>query len=320
MRCWTSWGVPLLFLLTASVSALSGFGPTLRVIVLDQDGANLRGRAEVRLSCSPSFFDVASVDALGQVEFALAHPGRCSATVTGPGLVPTNSEEIMVGHGHQARLTIRVRSAARPGQEGPAATVSAARLKVPAKAEKHLRKALELVRRGENAKAEERCRQALTVYPRYADAYNLLGAIAGWQGKLQEAEGFFRQALEADPDHADANANLARIYEDRGDWPEAERLAARSAAVNPRKADPLVLLATAQFAERRYNDVVATTARADALSPLQFPVVHLLSARALSQMHHAVEAIGQYRQFLREAPEDADAPVAREELTKLEGR
>lgn len=317
MRRWTSWGAPLVFLLATSVAALAGIGPTLRVIVLDQNGANLRSRAEVRLSCSPSFFETGSVDALGEVEFSLRHPGRCSATVTGPGLAPTTSEEIAVGRGQQARLTIRVRAAAQPGEGGATTTVSVARLKVPAKAEKHLRKGIELARRGESARAEAECRQALAEYPRYAEAYNLLGAMAGWQGKLREAEGFFRQALEADPDHADANANLARIYEDRGDWAEAEKLAARSAAVNPRNPAPLVLEAVAQLAEHRYQDVVATTARADALSPLRFPVVHLLSARAHSRLHHAAEAIEQYRQFLREAPEDADAPVVRRELKAL---
>ena len=52
--------------------------------------------------------------------------------------------------------------------------------------------------------AEASYRQALSIKPDYAEAYNNLGNALKEQGRLTEAEASYRQALSIKPDSAEA--------------------------------------------------------------------------------------------------------------------
>lgn len=313
-----SWGA-LLFFLAASASVLAGVDSSLQVRVLGENGDTLHGFAEVRLTCSGFIVGTSPINGLGEVEFSSLRPSRCSATVTGPGLMPADSETIQLASGQHASITVTVRSAAR-SNPGLAASISVAQLKVPPKVEKELHKAVKLAQRGDDENAVSLCRKALADYPGYADAYNLLGVVAARQGHTEEAEADFLHAVQADPGHAGAHTNLARIAQNRKDWPTAEKFAARGAALDPSNPEPLVLLAIAQFAQGRFADAAASAERADSLAPLRFPIVHLLSARAFVQLRRFTDATREYRQFLREeVPASSNAALARKELADLGG-
>lgn len=65
--------------------------------------------------------------------------------------------------------------------------------------------------------------QALTRYPRYAEAHHLLGLVYSQQGKLEPAIQAFRQAVEAYPTFAQAYLDLGYTYQQASRLEEAEQ-------------------------------------------------------------------------------------------------
>jgi hypothetical protein len=78
----------------------------------------------------------------------------------------------------------------------------------PPSIEPHLAAAYQLESDGELERAVAECRQALTVRPDSAEAYNLLGIIIEQNGQQAEAIEAFRTAMELDPDFQDARENF----------------------------------------------------------------------------------------------------------------
>jgi len=56
-------------------------------------------------------------------------------------------------------------------------------------------------------------REAIRINPRYANAYDNLGAVLARQGKTREAVEQYRQALALDRNHAGAKTHLAQALE-----------------------------------------------------------------------------------------------------------
>ena len=75
---------------------------------------------------------------------------------------------------------------------------------------------------GRFAEAETCFRQAVTLKPDYAIAYNNLGLALHDQGKLVEAEANLRKALTLTPDFAEAHNNLGMLLHTIGKTREAE--------------------------------------------------------------------------------------------------
>jgi tetratricopeptide (TPR) repeat protein len=57
---------------------------------------------------------------------------------------------------------------------------------------------------GDHASAENYLKKAIDKYPRYAEAYILLGNCQDCQGKPEDAIASYDKALQIDPGHADA--------------------------------------------------------------------------------------------------------------------
>jgi len=55
-------------------------------------------------------------------------------------------------------------------------------------------------------------KEAIELYPGYAESYNNLGYAYYLKGEIKKAEGYFKKALEIDPDHEKARMNLDYIH------------------------------------------------------------------------------------------------------------
>lgn len=74
---------------------------------------------------------------------------------------------------------------------------------------------------GEMERASAAFRRAVTLNPRYAEAYNDLGVVLETMGDLERAEQAYKSALVEDPELAAAHSNLALLYEEQGKTQEA---------------------------------------------------------------------------------------------------
>src|SRR2546426_1234740 len=119
----------------------------------------------------------------------------------------------------------------------------------PATTAAQLDRAARFVDAGDWQKAERTLRAVLRADPNQADALNLLGIVAGKQGRTDEAEALFRKAMVSNPSLAAAWANLAQLYKQRGDVKRALQTLEEGLGYAPH--DPRLLSETAmQLAER----------------------------------------------------------------------
>lgn len=77
-------------------------------------------------------------------------------------------------------------------------------------------------RSGDNAGAEAALRQALAVFPEFAQACLNLGHALEVHGNSAEAEACYLRAVALKPDLAEAHEALGRLCQQRGEWPAAE--------------------------------------------------------------------------------------------------
>lgn len=86
---------------------------------------------------------------------------------------------------------------------------------------------------GELDEASIHVRQALRLYPCYADAASTLGSIYSMRGTFSGAEHWFRKALQCNPVHIPTLNRLGRIYFNRGEIEGAKVKFSQVLAINP---------------------------------------------------------------------------------------
>jgi len=193
------------------------------------------------------------------------------------------------------------------------AFVSASDLGVPSRARKEFDKANELIGRHELGQAIQRLNKAISIYPSYAVAYNNLAVLYARLGEVAHEREALQKAISLNDHFALAYVNWGRMNIAAGDFPAAETALVKASAFDPSDPMALILLSWAEFNQRHFDEVVATTRKAHALGkPHAF--VHLVAARAFEQLQQGANAIAELEAFLQEEPPGPRADAARKEL------
>ncbi len=88
-------------------------------------------------------------------------------------------------------------------------------------------------RRGDNEKAMEEFKKAITINPRYGDAFHNLAITYQNMKKFDEAIFNFQEAVKYNPTLWQSYQNLAAIYYTQGDYQKAYEALKKSAEINP---------------------------------------------------------------------------------------
>jgi Tfp pilus assembly protein PilF len=193
------------------------------------------------------------------------------------------------------------------------AFVSASDLGVPGRARKEFDKAKELIARQELTEAIQRLNKAISIYPSYAVAYNNLAVLYARLGETAREREALQKAISLNDHFALAYVNWGRMNIAAGDFPAAQTALVKASAFDPSDPMALILLSWAEFKQRHFDEVVATTHKAHALGkPHAF--VHLVAARAFEQLQQGANAIAELEAFLQEEPPGPRADAARKEL------
>ncbi len=223
-------------------------------------------------------------------------------------------------HTEIIRVKLKEDSGNEPAFTRPSkATVSAAELKIPGNARKEFDKGNDLMQKNRLDEAAAHFEKAITLYSRYAAAYNNLGVIAIRAGDMAKARQQFTRALEADPNNSNAALNLARLVYPEHDWAKLDDLLHRGVSGDPGNVEALTMLTIADYNLKKFNDVIADTHRVHELDHAKFAVVHLLAARSYEALRNPREAMVEYKVFLKEDPTSNSAPEAQAALTRLQG-
>jgi protein O-GlcNAc transferase len=135
---------------------------------------------------------------------------------------------------------------------------------------------------------------------------NSLGVLQARRGRLTEALAAYRQALEQDPRFADAHYNLGNAHRSSGALAEAIESFRRAVELNPADAQSLAALGKALRSAKRNADAVALLGQAASLLP-QDAELHCDLGDALQELSQLPEAITAYQSALKLDPHLARA-------------
>lgn len=200
-------------------------------------------------------------------------------------------------------------------------TISVIELNAPRKASAEMNKGMDAYSKGDLEKAAAHFEKAVAEYPRYARAYDMLGAIAMKGSDRIKARDLFSKSIQADNAFPSAYVDLARLDLQEQNYAESESLLAKVIAANPDMPDAMSLLATTEFANKEYDKALADVQRTHALpNHQQFAEVHLMAGKVLRMQNHTEAAMEQFQLFLIEKPDSPQAESVRKDLASLQSR
>jgi tetratricopeptide (TPR) repeat protein len=313
----------LFLLLAGSASAQFNSGSMammgrVRVQVLFLNHAACAPTTLVTLESSAGFnFASSSVDGRCVADFYDVPAGNYRARVSGADVAHVDNVEFALSPGMTQDVEVRVRStdSSDPSQQVSAsAFVSVSDLGVPSRAEKEFDKASRLVLKQDWEKAAERLHRAIEIYPRYAAAYNNLGAVYSHMGNLTQAREALLSAIALNDHMASAYVNLGRVSYNAKDFPGVEASIGKALSLAAPNLVEYTLLAYAQLADRHFDEAIATTRQAHRSQLGHHAVLHLLAAGAEDMQGKDEAATADLQQYLDEDPTGPRADEVRKAI------
>ncbi|ABF42941.1 TPR repeat protein [Candidatus Koribacter versatilis Ellin345] len=277
-------------------------GPNNRVEVLGQYGGSVTS---------------GSTDTSGQVTFPRMDPGNYRLRVSGPGIVTTETPVIdLTDAGPRSNQTVPVKPSGQMGDSAPGATVDA---NIPADARKEFDKGEDKSQGKDYNAAREHLEKAVTIYPKYAMAYNDLGLVYMHLNQGPKAVEAFKTAAQLDEHLKQANLFLGQFYYENHQFKDAEPYLVHATKDDPKNAQLLLALANSQLRNGQNDEALATAQKVHALPDhKKFAAAHLIAAEVYADKGDNQHAKDEYHVFLKEDSNSPMAPKVKEALAKLE--
>ncbi len=189
---------------------------------------------------------------------------------------------------------------------------------IPAKARKHLDKGLAAFRAGQLKRAQQELKDAYHAAPQSAATNYLLGALYLRMNDLPQSERYFASAAAIQPRDVAALVGLGHVRYQQGDLQGSAEALHQAVAVDATNWQALWLLA--QIDLRRRNFPRALSEAQDAVQSAHGKAAgaEFIEGEAQAELGRTAEAIRTLQAFLKDAPSDPNAPLARQLAGKLE--
>jgi len=313
----------LFLLLLGSASAQFNAGSLgmtgrVRVQVSSLDHASCAPTTLVTLESSAGFnFFSSAVDSRCVADFYNVPAGNYRVRVNGADIASADNPDFVLSPGMTEEVEVRTRSrqSVETSQKVAASSfVSVSDLGVPNSAEKEFDKAGRLISKQEWAKAAERLQRAIAIYPKYAAAYNNLGAVYSHLGDLAQAKEALQSAIALNDHMVSAYLNLGRVSFTTKDFPGVETSIGKALSLAAPNVAEFTLLAYAQLANRHFDETIATSQRAHRSQLNHHAVLHLLAAGAEDMQGKNEAATADLQQYLDEDPSGPRADEVRKAI------
>ena len=271
----------------------------------------------VTLESSSGFnFASTSVDGRCVADFFDVPAGNYRVRVSGGDVGSADNADISLSSGMTQEVELQARSNDSAANQKVAASafVSVSNLAVPASAEKEFDKASRLISKQDWPKAAERLHRAIAIFPRYAAAYNNLGAVYSHMGDLRQARETLLSAIALDDHMVSAYVNLGRVSFNSKDYPAVEVSIGKALSLAAPNLAGFTMLAYAQLADRHFDEAIATTRQAHRSQMSHHALLHLLAAGAEDIQDKNDAANADLQQYLDEEPTGARADEVRKAL------
>jgi Ca-activated chloride channel family protein len=190
--------------------------------------------------------------------------------------------------------------------QDPANSMSRLDLAAPKKARQEYEKGyLHLIRK-ELQPAIDHLAKAISIYPNFVAAHNSLGIAYLNVGQNLEAHDEFARAIALDDHLPGSYLNLGCAQMQLQRYPDAEESLKKSSSMAPLDLVLLTALTYAEFKNRDYAAVIATTRQVHRQKHGNAALVHLFAAGAWEAQNHLSEAQDELETLLSE---DAKSPL-----------
>lgn len=201
---------------------------------------------------------------------------------------------------------------------GPGASISAIDPNAPEGARKDFESAQELLSEGKDLdKSIQLFKKAVAQYPKYSQAYLLMGVAYSSQKNWGEAEKALQKAVELNPSNAAAYLALGSVDNEKKNFAEAEKSLLKAVELSPQSADAQVELGRAYFGLGRWADAERQIAKANQLRP-DVAQQHVMLGDIFLRERNADGALKEFQEALRLDPTGPMAEPTRQMVARIE--
>ncbi len=289
---------------------------SVRVVFENGRSAGPNNRVEVLGSYGGSV-TFGTTDTSGMVVIPRLDPGKYRLRITGPDILTTETDVIdLTDAGPRYNQTVAVKTSNRTGGSAPGATIDA---NVPAEARKEFDKGSDRIAAKDWTGAQSHLEKAVTLYPKYAQAFNSLGIVDLQLNQGDKAVEAFKTAAQLDGHIKPANPYLGQLYYENHQFKNAEPYLQRASNDDPRNAKLLLALANTQLRNGENDQALATAQKVHALpNHKQFAMAHVIAAQVYTDKGDNQHAIGEYKLYLKEDPNSSIAQKVKDAIAQLQ--
>ena len=201
----------------------------------------------------------------------------------------------------------------------PDNSVSTLDLHAPGKARKEYEKGYQQLLRKNPQEAIDHLSRAVSTYPQFVQAHNALGIAYLNFGKLQQARDEFALAVSLDEYQPTSYLDLACAQLQLEQYSEAVQSLKKASSIAPLYIQLQTALTYAEFKNRDYSGVIATTQLLHKHKHEGAAVVHLFAAAAWQAQHNLSEAQNEMETLLSEDSKSPNADQFRQMLLAMQG-
>lgn len=257
----------------------------------------------------------------GVADFNRVPIGVYHVLVKGENIEAADSGEFEVDRRKMSQdlyITVHDSAPASSQAVGGPPSVAAVDLNIPSAAQKEFDQASKAMASQDWAKAIQRLKRAISIYPQYAPAYNNMGVAFGHMNDPEHEREALEKAVSLNDHFVSAFVNLAKMSLREHDSPRAETLLESAVRADPTNLESMTLLAESQLLNKHYDAAIATARDVHRMLHQHSAVVHYIAARAFEHQNRLQDALVELRMFLTEEPAGARADQVRKEITQIE--
>ncbi len=199
-------------------------------------------------------------------------------------------------------------------------TISMTSALAPKKARKAYEKGLRLASKGKLEDAETHMQEAVTAYPKYAEAWYQLGRLQQARQDVGAAKKSYTAALQSDSKYVSPHDQLAVLAAQEGKWQEAADQSRQVVSLNPVEFPEAWYLNALANYNLKHADIAKKSAeetlRVDGRH--KFPQVETLLAQIYAEQGDYPAAAAHLQEYLKLRPDAKNAALLKQELSKLQ--
>jgi tetratricopeptide (TPR) repeat protein len=297
--------------------ALPGSSFEITGQVTSSDGRKRIEFVTVRLErMGGSLVDQRTTDTLGRFRFSRLNSGQYVVSAKSPGFTVAPQTVDLSRFVPRAFLLLQLSPEEASFAARDTGKSGVIKANIPEKARKEIQQANAALARKKTEEGILHLEKAVSVFPEFFEAQMLLGSTYMEVGELGKAEAAFRMALKIDPKSVNAMVSLGELHRRQKNYSKAEQVLQEALKLDDEAWVGHYTLARVYWDSNEVIKAGHQIGRTIQLNP-QFPEAHLLGGNVFMKLGMSQNALVEYEEYLRLAPDGPLAANAKDLVQKL---